>query len=316
MAKITVVCSSNDIYAPYCGAMLTSLFHNNQNHQIDVFILSADMSDKNKKKMEVLCNIYNQKVEIVKIDSCKFEVLPIGNFPNITKETYFRLEIPNLLENRNKCLYLDCDMIVRQNIEQLWNTNLNGYAIAAIKDCKSMVKKGTSRLCYSENESYYNAGMSLYNLKFLRDFRFEHKTKEFLNKHIERILFHDQDIVNAVCHGKFKEVSVRWNMLTPFLYESPDILDGNLEDLENWIENPGIIHYSAIYKPWHKEGFHPYENEFWKYLRMSPWNDLQPTRKFKGRTALFYWVKLKVKFLLGALGMKKYVYRKLTLKDE
>ena len=312
---IIVICSCDDNYAPYCGTMITSLFHNNLNHKIEVNILSSYISKNNEDKFKCLADNYGQVINIVSIDKNKFKNLPLGrNFTNISIETYFRLNMLSLFPQYDKVLYLDCDMIIRHDLEELWKIDLTGYAIAAVKDNLYMQQKNIIRLGYESKHSYYNSGMGLYNLSFLRDFNFENKIWDFVEKHYNKILYHDQDIINALCHGYFKEISVRWNMLDVFLMEDSHIVNENKKDLEKWIENPGIIHYSAKYKPWNIEGYHQYREEFWKYVKISPWNDLKATRKFYGKERVVIKLKLAIKNLLGMIGCKKYSYRKLSLK--
>ena len=315
-SHIVVACSSDDKYAPYCGAMITSLLHNNMQNDIKVYILSANMSRANLAKFTQLAKEYNQQITIVTIDAEKFLRLPIGRrFTNITKETYFRLALPSLFPYENKILYLDCDMIVRHDLRELWKTDLDGYAIASVKDNVYMIQQNIVRLGYPIEHSYYNIGMGLYNLAFLREFNFETKVWNYIDENLEKIVYHDQDIINAVCHGLFKDVSVRWNMLDVFLMVDPHIVDEKRTDLENWIENPGIIHFSAKYKPWNTEGFHPYGVEFWKYVKISPWADIKPKPRFKGYEEIKVKTKLQIKELLSMLGCQKYQYRTLRLRD-
>ena len=54
--RIVIVCACNDKYAPYCGIMLTSLFHNNQRHQLVVYVLSSDMGTENSQKLAQLAH--------------------------------------------------------------------------------------------------------------------------------------------------------------------------------------------------------------------------------------------------------------------
>ena len=314
MVDMNIICASDDKYAPYCGAMITSLLENNKNHSVTVYVLSSDMGELNRTKFEQLSSYYHQKINIVWVDSSEYSQLPLGNFSNITKEAYFRLSIPSLLKGVDKVLYLDCDMIVRHDLGELYETNLYNIAICGIQDCQSMIKNGPQRLGYDDSYSYFNSGMGLWNLDYMRSFDFEGKMKTFIQNESAKILYHDQDILNAVCYGRYKETSVRWNMLSCFLMQKPDISENRLADLNRWIENPGIIHYSAKYKPWNKECKHPYKAEFWKYVGLSPWADLKEERRFKGKDAMVVWAKLAAKRYLAMLGRKEYVYRELKLR--
>lgn len=312
--KLVIVCACNNEYAPYCGVMITSIFCNNREHEIEINILSNYIDTINRAKFEELARLYSKKIFIIHVDNNFFENLPVGGrFVNISIETYYRLKIVSLFPQYDKILYLDCDMIVRHDLKDLWETDISDYAIGSIQDNVYMVKSSTERLCYPISLSYYNAGMGLYNLAFLREFQFDKKVSDFINNNLESILFHDQDILNVVCKGHFKSISVRWNMLDVFLKKNPHLPQERLADLEKWIEDPGIIHFSAKYKPWNTEAFHPYQDEFWKYTSMSPWSGLKKTKKFKGMQSLTNCIKRKMKYVLSLLGYRKYQFRKLCL---
>ncbi len=290
--RIIVVCAADNKYAPYCGAMITSLFHNNNNNEVEVNIISSYFDEDNLKKFRLLELQFNQKINIVEIDKSYYTSLPIGKkFTNISVEAYFRLSATSLFKDYDKVLYLDCDMIVNEDLLPLWNIDINNYAFAGIEDSLSSINYNLKRLGYCNENSYYNSGMGLYNLKFLREFDFERKVNDMIKNHYDLIVYHDQDIINYVCHGFFKNVSIRWNLLDCFLMEKPDISLDRLDDFERWIQNPGIIHFSAKYKPWNTEGFHPYSDVFWKYVKMSPWSDLIPVPRFKGKQAVVVSIK-------------------------
>ena len=157
---ITIVCASSDSYAPYCGVMLTSLFSNNRTHQIECFILSGDMGNDNRQRLSLLAEQFGQKITVLDINKELFKKLPIGErFTNISYEAYFRLLMPSLLSDRDRALYLDCDMIIKTDLAELWNTNLEGYALAAVQDTLRMRKKCISRLGFGTNDGYFNSGM-------------------------------------------------------------------------------------------------------------------------------------------------------------
>lgn len=311
---MNIICACDDSYVPFCGAMLTSVFENNKKHDITVYVMSSNLGKENKNKFEKLASSYHQNIVFLLVDSELYEDLPIGNFVNITKETYYRLSIPSILKDINRVLYLDCDMIVRHDLEELYCVDLENVAVCAIQDSLSMTINGPSRLNYDNSYSYYNSGMGLWNLDFMRKTGFETKVGEFISKNMDKIIYHDQDILNSVCRGQYKETSVRWNMLSCFLMQKPDISRSRLADLNKWIEDPGIIHYSAKYKPWNTECEHPYKMEFWKYVKMSPWSDLQETKKFNGKDSFVVWAKRRGKRIMSLLGWKEYEYRKLILR--
>lgn len=269
-SPLNIVCAASNSYAAYCGIMLTSLFSNNTAHAIEVYVLSGDMSEENRTKFSQLATQFSQHITIIDIDKSQFSHLPIGErFSNISYEAYFRLLLPSLLPDCEKALYLDCDMIITTDVDELWNIDLHDMAMAAVADTPRMQQKSLARLGFAPTDTYFNSGMGLYNLKFLRDFHFEDKVRTFVDNHYDLIVYHDQDILNCVCHGMIREVAVEWNTVESVLEKHPQI-------------HPFIIHYASLRKPWYKECLHPLQHEFWRYAALSPWHDLKPVFKYHG----------------------------------
>ena len=63
MKPINVVCATDDKYVPYCGVMLTSLFENNQEREINVYILvDKVLSKRGIAKFDRLAKQYKQNI--------------------------------------------------------------------------------------------------------------------------------------------------------------------------------------------------------------------------------------------------------------
>lgn len=317
MEPIHIACACDNNYVPHCGALIMSIFENNKNNNIDVNVVTDGFSDENIAKLKQVERHYRQKINIVKIDISRLANFPIEKSFNgyINLSTYYRLLLPDLFPNYDKILYLDCDIIVRGDLGQLWNTDISKYSIAGIHDSTSMVVTGPQRLCYPETESYYNAGVGLYNLDYLRKIDFVSKAFEYIKSNKEKIRFQDQDVLNGVLHGTFKQISVKWNLMEVFLLKKPLIESEMMADLSSCITSPSVIHYTNVLKPWFKECNHPYKSEYWKYIHMSPWKNVKAQYKynFTKRTALY--VKRFIKSALACFNLYNNSFAHLKLQD-
>lgn len=284
MQKISIVCACDDLYSQHAMAMITSIFENNKDNIIDVYILTDKFSNQTQKYFNELALLYKQKIQIVNIDISLLAHLPLGGKSYqgyINLSTYYRLLIVKLFPFLDKILYLDCDMIVRGNLLPLWNTPIDNYAIASIVDTWSKVQEGCTRLHYPKEYLYYNAGMGLYNLAFLRGFNFDSKVQNFVSEHYDWILLHDQDILNAVLHGYFKEVSIEWNIMNNAIIKKCDISPRQKGELARALHTMKIIHYTGPIKPWHKECYHPLKKDYWHYLNLSTMKGRHPIFRYK-----------------------------------
>ena len=317
MHNIILACACNDAYSPYCGTMITSVFCNNREERIEVNILTSDIGEDNKKKFDELASKFDQVINVVYVNPDKFKGVPLksGN-SNLTKEAYYRLLLPEILPDVKKILYLDCDLIVRANLSELWETNIEGYAFACVKDRKDIIKERVKTFGYNQQDSYFNSGVTLMNLEFLRDFNFSGKALSFISSKRYLLKYVDQCVINAICHGYIKELSVKWNMIVPFFMKLPPVVEEQRENLEQYVSNPYIIHYTTEYKPWFKECKHPYKSEYWKYQSLSPWHS-HPIQEFHGFKKLsHHYAKTTIKYILGKLGDKRFVWRDLALDEK
>lgn len=85
--------------------------------------------------MERICRIvesYHQTIKSYEITKDTLSEFPETGAYSLA--CYLRLFAPTLLPDVDKVLYLDCDLIVNGNLDELWNTDLEGYAVAAVHD--------------------------------------------------------------------------------------------------------------------------------------------------------------------------------------
>ena len=127
--------ATNDYFVPYAGTMLLSLIDNASDYKFyDIIILSEDISIKNKARINTIVkNRKNFRVNFLNPNSLleHYTFYTRGHF---SVETYYRLVLPELLPDYNKVLYLDSDMIIRRDIAELYDLDLESYLIAACYD--------------------------------------------------------------------------------------------------------------------------------------------------------------------------------------
>ncbi len=73
------VYSSSDQYAPYCLVSMASLLKNNSDlNDVNFYILSNDISDKNRDIMKKLCDDFSASLNIVDCDETISQILRGG----------------------------------------------------------------------------------------------------------------------------------------------------------------------------------------------------------------------------------------------
>lgn len=289
--NVAIAVAANDYFIPYCATFLKSVAeHGNSKKNYDILLLSQDVSDINVKKMEKLLSAWeNVSLRVIDpsvlIDQYTFHIR--GHF---SKETYYRLVLPELLPNYDKVLYLDSDMIAMDDVAKIYDENVDGYLLAACHDADTAglyngyekdKKRYTDKvLKLKEPYQYFQAGVLLLNLK---EFRKRYTTKQILDFAVsENWQLLDQDILNKLCEGAVKYIDMSWNVMVDFagvrisqiIALAPRWLNEMYQEAR---KNPKIIHYAGPQKPWFEPGM-DMGMQFWECARGTSYYEIMLSR--------------------------------------
>lgn len=285
---IHIVCCSDRNYIMPTGIMMKSVSMNNYETEI-VFhvIVDEEVSEEQKELLEKnISDVPGHVIAFHTIDSSSMESFPkLGEVAlHVTKATYYRLYMAAILpESIDKVVYLDGDIICRHSLVNLWECDMGEFAVSCVKDvCNNDIRK-YNQLRYPSENGYFNAGVLLINLRYWREHHCSEHFAELIKNEPDRILFHDQDVLN-ICFQKSKiDLPLRYNLQNGFLYTKPHLLIDYQkygEELERAIIDPVFIHYTATPKPWTEKCFHPFKSEFLYYKTHSLWANV-PLQKDK-----------------------------------
>ena len=214
---------------------------------------------------------------------------------HVSKAALFKFMLPHIFPELDKILYLDTDMIVRDDLTDLYNTDLQHYLMAAVKDCGNVFSEHTSLI---HTRDYFNSGLMLFNLDLCRQENTSEKLFEAKQQDtIQR--FMDQDAFNTVFDQKTLFLPMKYNCMAYNLarYTDEDLAGYYGLSKEQFVYdrlNPVILHLTNKVKPW-TDALKPGADEFWKYtekmdviryvtLRL---NRLQPKAGLEGDTVYY-----------------------------
>ena len=155
---------------------------------------------------------------------------------------YARLMIDRLVGPEvSRVLYLDCDMLVRDGIEKLFDIDMEGRPIAAVRDTMGAFitarrdLKG-NRDIFDIADPYFNAGMVLIDVAQWRAANIMGRMEQALADGIMQRIYYDQDFLNLVFANNWLHLPWRWNTIDArHAHEGLD---------------PAILHYTGENKPW------------------------------------------------------------------
>lgn len=299
-------------YAPYAATVIASVMENNKSNKIAFHVvcdgISSDMQDVLKKWV----TSHNCEIYFYTVNTDVFARFPFGENSWLHDGTYYRLYLGEVLKDIDKVIYLDCDVVVNGSLAELWNTDIEGYALAGSRDRLNDDIHVYNRLRYPMSDGYINAGVMLINLKKWREDRFFEKALSLAGQMPLALKNHDQDFVNAIYHGQIKVLDFRYNLMEYFLYvEEWMCLDRKYySEIIEACHTPVIIHFCMRKKPWHYECINPFKTLYYKYRAMTPWPEVELTHRKEKLTP-----KLKLKQLLGKLGLYQIEKRPTLRKD-
>ena len=254
MVDINICVSSDNNYVQHAGVVIASILANAAaEDSLNFFILDGGISDENKSKILQLKKLKDCHIEFIAIDASLFSgYQAIKTHGYITLPTYYRLKTASLLPKLDRIIYMDCDMIATRSLANLFNTEMDDFPLAGVNDINSRrVRK---------NPTYINAGMTVMNLKKIREMELEDKFQTYAANNAETITCGDQQIINEVCKGKIKILDERWN-----------VQSSNFVNRSSYTSAPWIIHFVSSKKPWHKNCLSIHKHLYFKHLQLTPW---------------------------------------------
>jgi len=282
--KIPVAMNIDNNYTLQLIVALTSMLENAKDstfYEINILV-PGNFREENKNKILNLKQRYKDKLEIEFIDmGKKFENSRVtGHF---TKAIFYRLNLPSIKNNLNKILYLDSDIIVMQDLSELYNTDITNYYIAGIPDrlrsrfdFKSV--RYIKKIGLKSSENYVNSGVLLMNLEKMRRDNLQEKFQRFVDIKVNRervSVCPDQDALNSVCFDKILSLPFKFNLQVGFDVNTPYKVNEGARCLseKEWneaLENPVIIHYTSKQKPWKTSNI-DFLREWWSYAGKTPY---------------------------------------------
>ena len=223
-----------------------------------------------------IVNKYNGSITCYDMSKYNLPLLPVnlpGQRANIPVESYFRLFVPNVLSSEiDKVLWLDCDIIVADTINALWDEDISDYGVGAIPDFEHNNVHIMNRLGYDATYGYFNAGVLLINVKYWRENNVIADFQDYIHNHFNELKFHDQDVLNYVFYHSKKELSIRYNFQMTFLYKNNfrNFSCKYFTQVDEYYQSPSIIHYTDS-KPWFDDTISPMKAIFIKYQDMTRW---------------------------------------------
>lgn len=281
---MNIVLATDHNFIVHCATTIMSIVANND--RANIYVLTDYLNHKDVDTLENVVKHNDSSLFIIEVNKDLFKDFPmpsIKTLSHISLATYYRLYVAELLpKSVDKVIYLDCDIVVRKSMMALWETDISGYALAAVYQNVDWNFERACSLGYSAEFGYFNAGVLLMNLTYWRENNVLNTFIEFIKQKQESILYHDQDVLNGTLFSVTKRLPARWNMLTDMFrkryldtneYNAEGVILHDHQDYKADIikesKDPYVIHFVSRPKPWANGCKHPWKREYGKYRKMA-----------------------------------------------
>lgn len=268
---MNIVCSTDHAYIPHMATMLRSLRDTNPCVDIQVYVLIDGVAGRDLSLIADFCKTLFGGVTLIQVPTKQLAGLPLSH--HISLATYYRLLIPDLLPSScERALFLDSDIIINGRLADLYNANLYGKTLGAVRSPD--IGSSKARLGLAANEDYFNAGVLLMDLSMMRSDNLARFASDLMERSPEKIKWWDQDVLNLYYRDGWAVLPDCFNSLP--CWWTNDQQERNGSEFTPSTRNhdkPAIIHFTGpgACKPWHIQCKHPWAYLYRQYRRQTPW---------------------------------------------
>ena len=248
------VCTDGKMLPAACCTLLSASKYSSN---ADLFMVTYNVNNEENLSIDLFKKKHQIRFQTINLKS-GFE----EEFLKKHQAAALRLILDELIpEIYDKVLYLDSDILIIKNINDIFKIDLKGKAIAAVKDTINNSSKNSIRFDEMEISisDYFNSGVILFDWSRIIRNKMLKKTRSILNT--KNLRYGDQDALNIAFADQWLPLNLQWNCMTPFIGKKTI--------------NKNILHFTGgKSKPWQSEAtilLAPYRNYMKNSLSNTPW---------------------------------------------
>ncbi|MEQ8717538.1 MAG: glycosyltransferase family 8 protein [Acidimicrobiales bacterium] len=250
-----------------------------------VHLLGDDLTPSTRRELRRIAEDAGIELRLVEVDDKAIRALP--ELSGKTRPAYFRLLLPEILDGvADRVLYVDADTVFCADPAELIDVELHGRAFAAVRSgwspwlCCEGGPPNWRELGLDPRAPYFNSGVLVMDVAAWREENLSERSFAFLSDNRDTMTLMDQQALNSVVQGEWAELPPRWNQ-QEYVF-SPTGLARVIwteEEVREAIDEPGIIHYLGLHKPWMSAGNHPQSQRWFDALDTTKWVGWRPEER-------------------------------------
>jgi len=281
---VVVACAADSAYALPLAVMLQSLVaHAEPEREIDVHIIDCGISAPMRNRID---GQVRPGLQIHWRPSIRPPNSRVQSWGHVSAATYERLQINQYLpDDTAHVLWLDCDLLVLDDITTLFRRPAGGHVLEAVRDPFVRTMKSAfgvrhwRELGLDGLTPYFNAGVMLIDMQRWRAAEVAERALHHLRQYGNQVFFRDQEALNAVIGAHWAPLEDRWNY-------SANPFHARAQSLGS--DAPAVIHFTGRTKPWKLPDLGVAQDLFFQYLDHTSWRGTRPARTVKNRLLSWY----------------------------
>lgn len=267
----------DDRYAVPARNLLTSIARASRPAgRLDILaLLPADTRRRTIVELESHARDMSLSLTVLTVDA-GLAGLPTPGY--LSAATYLRLLLPRLLPDESRLLYLDVDLVVAGDLQELTSVDCGAAPLAAVRDLwhpmlASALAQSSSTFTWAAGDApYFNSGVMVMNLEAWRDERLGERALDLLRGEGRLLRFPDQDALNLLAGGRWLPLDPRWNVLPMEDYRAMGVrwpFGGGMpaSEIARLEREAFVLHFAGPHKPWHED--YPVTPTRHRYRRLS-----------------------------------------------
>ena len=284
--------ADNDYVLPTSAAITSLCRNSDREYRYNVYVVMPENSSYGAKRYlsENAFGYNNVTVKVIEAELSELESLHRGGntqYLAATTAALLKFKLASLFPELDKILYLDGDVIVRDDLVALYGYELGNNYVAAVRDLPQVLYDKQQLGADISGRDYFNSGVMLLNLKKIRDEDAESRLIETKKNYADQSLM-DQNILNIVFKGAVLQLPFVYNACYINLVESRNRYDigklnklygTNYKSVYDILPDIKIMHFSSKLKPWYFYDV-PLADEWLYYYKLSAMKDVKLQRTF------------------------------------
>lgn len=252
---------------PLAVAIRSLCLSSNPQRKYELHIVHHGLEERQMKELEKACSGYpHVSLGFSMLPEKLLRILNDRDCGRFSPLTYGRLLAASLFPKCDRLVYLDVDILLNGDVAELYEADLQGAPIGAVRDCAVLQSMGTGQLPgHLEYISgmgvtsallYCNTGVMVMDLRKMRKEKTEARLLSLLESHPDSFPYADQDMINIVFHGRITPLPIHWNYHFQFeLHHAgmAHLISGTeFEEAPPLFETRSwkLFHLVGDYKPW------------------------------------------------------------------